>query len=525
MSTKLSVGVKNTLTLSVNDITSSVTSAAVSLKFVRKIIPLVIENIVYHRLDLEENLFEKKSVKDWDYMAFKAGIRNKHTTSVYWLCRSIAGAIAKKEIEKIFLFFTNKNNKESIEYYIFNLEYKDLMPEESVNGNTLLSHTKKIFEVLNSLSDNFSRLNPNEIEIIFEFKTLGPSSSVNVPYFTPLTSTGYSTKISKKATIPLGRLDTGYHRLRLDAGGMFEQQESQNDANNVASENDIKDIENLENTSPRGVKRKNGTPTRFGEPEFNSLSLLTPEANYLDTSFKSSGSKRPRKRSMSMDSMIRIIDEDISSKRYQENKSFNQTLCTEINLVTPPKQFNDIDITLSDDGIGDTNNSPTYLQPDEIRLDNTINCFCKLNYSLGLSRTLTCTICNRIMHTICVGYQNDENAPNNSYICLKCGEKEKPATDVKLARVKENDVVSLCLLRLVLRYYIVNKTLPKDLIEVIDLKVQEKLKINLRKIPGVKITNDNMLEIEKHYQFGQFMAGFFYDGFNIDLKTPDSMTL
>ncbi|KRT79660.1 hypothetical protein AMK59_6461, partial [Oryctes borbonicus] len=228
----------------------SISSYVSSIRYMRKMVPLVIYNIVYNRVDFDKELFADNVVCNIPFKTFKSKIKNHILADIFFWCKGAADAIEKKCLSELYLIFKDKNNSENpvVENYKFTFSYES-KPEPTwlPKQKDVVTITKQMFESIESLG-KFSKMD-KEIGIVMETAFFDDTPETYVPpYFKHAVDEPLIIQLSLKDDYnTVGYLRTGYHKMKCAVRGAKIFEES---AVNVTIDDDDDDVEIIEDESP-----------------------------------------------------------------------------------------------------------------------------------------------------------------------------------------------------------------------------------------------------------------------------------
>lgn len=88
----------------------TISSYMCSVRYLRKMVPLVVYNIIYNRINFDESFFVDRTVCEISFKMFKSGTKNHILADIFFCCKGVKEAIEKEYVRN-----------ESFEKYVLNL--------------------------------------------------------------------------------------------------------------------------------------------------------------------------------------------------------------------------------------------------------------------------------------------------------------------------------------------------------------------------------------------------------------------
>ncbi|GJQ79692.1 putative regulation of homologous chromosome segregation [Trypoxylus dichotomus] len=251
----------------------SISTYTSSVRYMRKVVPLVIYNIVYHRVDFDENLFVDNVICDIPFKTFKSKTKDHILADVFYWCKGVVDAIEKKYLDELHLVFKDKNMTQNsiLEDYKFTFFY-DNNPEPASlpTSKDVISVTKQLFQSVEALGE-FTKMD-KEIDIAMEMVFFDDAVEKYKPlYFTRPAEAPLVTQIPQKFDYnTIGYLRTGYHKMKCAvAGTQFTEQAM------IVDGDDNDEVEIIEEECPK-------TSNRMGTEIVDIISLDETTTNEVE---------------------------------------------------------------------------------------------------------------------------------------------------------------------------------------------------------------------------------------------------
>ncbi|CAG9815934.1 unnamed protein product [Phaedon cochleariae] len=426
---------QNQLELSITGeaVRNAVKSFTLSKRYTQIMVRASILNILYRRISVTDSCLRIKKYDNIPYVVFKS-LKNIEdpllTLYLSWI-GGIKDAIDKNYLAEIFIFM--KKDEEVLETYRFGLKYNTEQKNENQRTfKYVKDDTLALFQVICDLDKMKKLCKGTKLEIEFTYSDITPPE-YEPPGFAPAIQPNCM-KIDP-CDVHLGTLRTGYHKLTCRARGLIIDERALTPLPAYTEDDEFKE-----------------------SVDENKMDVDQEVSTKLNNKRKRSTS--PNKKIIVHEEIIILDENERSVKKGPNNgNKFNTS-----NITISDCQDDDNNATMLSNDLNDSCRTAPNTATAPNMATTVLDCVCKLTLPAhAQTGTIACGRCGRRCHVPCCGFLRDEEAVGAEFYCLRCDTNDKT-----MSSFSASDANLVAIIRLILHHLNKTKTLPEDIMELID---------------------------------------------------------